>query len=309
MLFRVLVGSAVVSLGCHRPAAFPGDASHGAPAGIDAKATTTSCTRVLEGERDTWDVVSDPEILTLLVPGYDWRTGTAPVTAWVDKDGDGIRAGLSAGPGVRDCADRIHPAVRPADEVPSSRTPLAVSTRTVLSRDTLAVWVITGYDGGFCAPRLGFVAVLTRPELSSEIVARTTPLRLECVEAPKHFERVELGATALLLVEDASGTEHGGRQLFHALSMNPGVLEEVGRFDGSGQEGQPWEGSVRKIIATHAVRGEDLVVAETWTHEGCKTDAKSSENICALTSRGASETRFRLEGARLVARHRDGGGE
>ncbi|MBX3227059.1 MAG: hypothetical protein KIT84_36015 [Labilithrix sp.] len=281
MLLRVAVVAVVASaLGCH--------------------AAASSGARRLEGGR-SWDAVSDAEVLAVLLPGYDSTTHTAPVTPWSVEDGGEIRQGLSSAPGVRDCAGRVHPAVRPVDEAPSSRTPVAVSTRTVLSKDRLAVWIVTGQDGGFCAPKLGFVALLTRR--SNAIAARTTPLRLSCVEVPKRFELIELGSTELLLVEDGSGSEHGGRQLFHVLTPTADGLVGAGSFEGSGQEGLPRDGAVRTIASTYVVSGDELVVTDTWTDESCAPDAASAElYACALTSRGRVEKRLAVRGGKLVAR-------
>jgi len=301
MLLRTLVAGVVsFTFGCHRPTSIPADASSGASTAVDEPTTKSSCALSLAEERAAWTVVSDAELLALLVPGYDPKTGSAPMTRWDAKEGDAILAGLSSTDGVRDCAGHIHPALRPAADAPS-RASVAVSTRTVLSRDRLAVWIVTGQDGGFCAPGLGFVALVTRR--GRDIVGTTTPLRLACLDVPKRFELLKLGSAELLLVEDGSGTEHGGRQLFHALAVGTAGLERTGTFDGSGQEGLPRDGSVRKIDSTHVVRGEEVVVTDAWTDESCKHDAKKSDTFtCTLTARGRVEKRLALRDGKLASR-------
>jgi hypothetical protein len=244
-----------------------------------------------------WNDVSDAQLLALVVPGYDSTTGTAPSTRWRASNTDALLAGVASSDGVVDCSGRIHPALRPGP-TSSARVPIAIATRTALHDDRLAFWIATGQDSGFCAPGLGFVAIVTRH--ARDVVATTLPLRLGCLDVPKRFETVVLGTTELLLVEDGSGSEHGGRQLFHAIAMRGGRLEPSGTFEGSGEEGIAAEGAVRKIESTRTVRGDALVVTDTWTDESC--ESKDSEAFtCTLTSRGRAERRFVLRDWKLVA--------
>jgi hypothetical protein len=239
----------------------------------------------------SWDDVPPEELLSLIVQNFDPKTKTVPAAK--APPGTKVPPGAEPSRGVLSSSGQWQRAGE-VDRPVGDRAPVSLDLRTVTSDRLTFAWVKTGTHNGFCMPGIGFVAAIERSDDSLRVVG-SLPFELTCAEKPSAFERLDLGAVQGVLVKEADGSEHGSRDFFHILVLGPRGLEAAGRFLGSGEDGQPWEGQVTRFESTHAVEGGRLVVREKKTEQTCAT-----AETCKVTRTSQSEKGFRLQDGKLV---------